>query len=88
MEELNQLHFLKIEKWFHKDYSYEAIIQRLSSKYGIQVSPRTFSRILQQQKLRRKNILESSEEEIVLAILLELQGSGFNLGYRAMSKRI
>lgn len=38
--------------------------------------------------MERKNIEESSTEEIVAAILLELKGSATNFGYRSMWKRL
>lgn len=40
------------------------------------------------RNLRRKNLNESPIEEIILAILLEHEGSGLNLGYRSMWQRL
>lgn len=88
MTGLSRFHFNKIKKYFEKDYSYEVLIAKLSKKYQMQISPRTLSRILKDHNLKRKNINESSIEELVLAIILELDGSGYNLGYKALWKRL
>lgn len=84
----NRLYFEKIKKYFEKDYSYEIIINKLFQKYQLQISARTLLRILKENNLRRRNIVESSYEEIVLAIICELEGSGYNLGYKAMWQRL
>lgn len=44
--------------------------------------------MMKQENLKRKNINESSKQETVAAILLELEGSGHNLGYRSMWRRL
>ena len=69
--------FEKIKKYFGKDYSYEAILNMLRKKYRVDISLRTLSRLLSSNFLKRKNIDESPVEEIVLAIILELQGSAY-----------
>ena len=78
----------KIKKYFLKDYFYEEIIALLKKKHNVNMSPRKFKRIIKECGLRRKAIIESSEQEIGLAILAELEGSGCNLGYRAMWQRL
>ncbi|XP_051170486.1 uncharacterized protein LOC127287539 [Leptopilina boulardi] len=79
---------MKIEKYFAKGYSLQMILHLLRTNWNINISRRTFSRILNMLNLKRKNINESPYAELVTAILLELEGSGFNLGYRAMWKRL
>ena len=88
MNRINQFHFQKIKKYFEKDYDLKTILHLLSEKYNITVSLRTLLRILSKNGLKRKNINESPAEQIIIAILLELEGSGYNLGYRSMWKRL
>ncbi|KAJ8670767.1 hypothetical protein QAD02_002026 [Eretmocerus hayati] len=52
------------------------------------ISFRTPERILQYLKLKRKNIVENDREEIIVATLLELEGSAYNSGYKSMWKRL
>ena len=80
--------FQKLKKYFDKDYSYKAILHLLSKRYNIDISLRTLSRLLKSVSLRRKNMNESPIEEIVLAIMIELEGFAYNFGYRAMWKHI
>lgn len=88
MNKINLFHFEKIKKYFYKNYSYGAILQKLSKKYNVEISMRTLSRIFAQNKLKRRNVNESQIEEIVLAIMLELVGSGCNLVYKSMCQRL
>lgn len=81
-------YFHAIKKYFSKDYSHKAIIHMLEKKYGVQISLRNLSRILSKNNLRRKNIVESPAEQILLAIFLEIQGSGGKLGYRSLWSKI
>lgn len=78
----------KIHKYFCKQYSYKEICLMLAKKLGVEMSLRTLERILQKNNLRRKNIQESDRMHIAAAILIELEGSGCNLGYRAMTQRL
>lgn len=80
--------FEQIKKYFHKGYSYTIFLKLLKKDYDISISMRILKRTLSKGKLRRKNCNESPIEEVVAAILLELQGSGCNLGYRSMWKRL
>lgn len=80
-----------IKKYFYKDYDYSTIVYMLSEKHNINISLRTLKRILKNLNLKRKNIIESAEDDIIIiiiAICIELEGSGSNLGYRAMWKRL
>lgn len=88
MDEKNLLLFLNVKDYFSKGYSYKIIRNLLEKQCGLQLSIRTLSRVLNILKLKRRNIEENPIEEIVAAILIELEGSGFNLGYRAMWKRL
>ena len=80
--------FHKIKGYFEKDYSYKMIIHLLNEKHNISISHRSLLRLLQEIGLKRKNINERPREEIVTAIILELENSGNNLGYRSMWKRL
>ena len=77
-----------MKKYFNKDYSYKDLLQKLHAKHNVTLSLRTLSRILSRQGWKRKNIDESPIEKVAAAILLELEGSGYNLGYRAMWQRL
>lgn len=71
-----------------KDYSYKSILQKLKDKFNLSLSYKSLLKIFKQNNLKRKNIVESPIEEIVLAILLKIQGSGRLLGYRFMWQRL
>ncbi|OXU20226.1 hypothetical protein TSAR_015327 [Trichomalopsis sarcophagae] len=88
MQESNKFIVQKIKKFFKKNYSYKSIIALLKKKFNCNISLRTLSRILKFVNLRRKNIHESPVEKIVVAILLELKGSAYNLGYRSLWLRL
>lgn len=77
-----------IKKYFSKDYSHKMIVKMIRKKYNVIISLRNLSRILSKHSLKRKNIVESSYEELLMAIQLELQGSGRLLGYRSMWQRL
>ena len=87
---VNKFCLEKVEKYFNKGYSYKTLTELLKRKYNnvSNVSLRTLSRILNDNQLKRRNINESSLEEILVAVIMELEGSGYNLGYRAMCQRI
>ena len=78
----------KVIKYFNKNYSYEDICNLLLKKYHCQISLRTLKRFLKENNLKRKNIEESPLEEIVAAINIELENSGFNLGYKFLWQRL
>lgn len=81
--------FMRIlTKYFHKDYSYKAILHLMKIKFGLKISMRSLSRIFRRHGMKRKNIQESPPEQIVLAIVMEIRDVGCNLGYRAMWQRI
>ena len=51
------------------------------------MSLQLLSRLLKKNALKRRNISESPKIKIIVGILLELEGSEYNLGYIAMCKR-
>ena len=69
-------------------YNYSEICQLLLKNHNIQISERSLRRIYSELNLKRKNIIESPAEEIVWAIIEEVHGSGFNLGYRSLWRRL
>lgn len=79
-----------VKKLFKKDYSYKVILSIFEKKYKIFISITTLKRILSKNNLKRKNIVESSKEKLMIGLMFELEGSGFcfNLGYKAMWKRL
>ena len=87
MVRVSEYHLNKIKKYFYKNYSYLEICHFMAKKHNYDVSLRTLKRILAENGLRRKKI-QSSLESIVIAIQFELEGSGFNLGYRSMTRRL
>ena len=88
MNRITKFDLVKLRKYFHKDYSYKVLLQKLREKHNISLSLRTLSRILQKKGWKRKNIEESPVKKVAAAILLELEGSGYNLGYRSMWQRL
>ena len=85
---VNAIVLEKIKSYFTKKYTYLEIIHLLKKKHGIDIPLRTFGRILKVNDLRRKNMQESDKYKIAVAIMMELEGSGRNLGYRAMWQRL
>lgn len=77
-----------IIKLFYEHYKYRDIINILSRKYNVDISFAQLKKFLRKHHLRRRNLVESPDEEIVAAIKLELEDSGMNLGYRAMWQRL
>ncbi|KAJ8665894.1 hypothetical protein QAD02_007556 [Eretmocerus hayati] len=82
-----KLHEL-IDQYYQQDYSRLAIIGILRRRHNIIISLRTLTRIQSQYNLRRKNLTESSLDEIILALSIELAGSDSLLGYKMMWKRL
>lgn len=85
-DEWNKIIFEKIKKYFNQGCTYKAIIFLLRKNFDIQISLRTLQRLLTHMNMRRRNVMESTKEELVAAIILEVEGSGCNLGYRPTSK--
>lgn len=77
-----------IQKYFNEGYGYKDIVLMLSKKHNVVISLRTLERHLKKHEMRRKCFVESSLNEIVVAIESELEGSGKNLGYRLMKRKI
>lgn len=80
--------FLISKKYFNEGYNYKDIVRLLERRHNKYVSLRTLERRFREEKMRRKNLVESELHEIIKAIDLELEGSGKNLGYRLMKKKI
>ena len=78
-----------VRNYFLQDYSNAEITGFLALQHGIVVSIRTVKRILQQLNLRRARGGESPIENIINAILQELEtGCGSFLGYRQLTQRL
>lgn len=84
MEKVNVQIFKKIKMYITQNYSHKVIIALLRKEHNITISLRTLSKMLKIGNLKRRNIEESSQEDIIIAILLEMEGSSCNLGYRCM----
>lgn len=78
----------KIKKYFHKGYKYIDICRLINKKYDANLSYGTLKRILCNYDLKRRNVQESPIFSLIVALDEELDGSGCNLGYRAMQKRL
>lgn len=78
----------EITSYFNRKYSYSEIRQLMKKHYQCEISRIGLLRLLKKYNLRRKNIEESNPVELMTAIEIELEGSGLNLGYRAMHRRI
>lgn len=48
-----------MKKYFNQGYSYKTILHLLRKKYDIEISLRTFSRIIEKEGMKRKNMNES-----------------------------
>ena len=88
MQNISEFHLREIKKLFHKRFYYKEICQIMKNKYDFDITLPTIKRLFKQLNLKRYNANESPFEEIVLAIIIELQDSGANLGYVAMWKRL
>lgn len=69
-------------------YTYEEICYLLEKKHNKKISIRTLKRILKKLNLKRKNITETPDEQIISVLITEINGSGMDLGYRAMWQRL
>lgn len=77
-----------IERHFNEGYKHGEIIDILSSRHSISLSIRHLKRILQSAGLKRRNIPESPLEEIVAAVVEEIECSGSCLGYKTLWRRL
>ena len=75
-----------IKKYFNEGYSYKEI-RKILETYGIFLSYRHLQRIIQDLSLKKKNIHEDLDN-IVICILIELNGSGSCLGYKSLWLRL
>ena len=82
MEQDNETFLIK--KYFKKGFYYDEIRDMLENVHDIKMCKRTLQRKLSDLNLKRKNLKESSKEEIVRAIVHELYSAGFNLGYKSL----
>ena len=57
-------------------------------EHNIVISLRTLRRIIKEQNLKRKNIVESPMKEIITAIRIENSDFGKYLGYRSLWQRL
>lgn len=76
-----------IALYYHAGYSVNEIIGFLACHHSSAISERQVHRILRRMNIQRRNN-ESLLEDIVRAIILELNGSGGNVGYRNMKRRL
>lgn len=72
----------EINELFRDGYDYLEIHRFLVRYCKADLSIRTLQRILRDHGMYRKNVTESSLKSIVLAIEMELESSGKNLGYK------
>lgn len=79
-----------IKKYHRKSYTYQVIVDMLSERHGIRISLRQLKRILVDLNLKRRNIPESPLEDILTAVLNELDegGGACCLGYKSMWRRL
>ena len=75
-----------IKKYFNDGYSYKDI-RKILETYGIFLSYRHLQSVIQDLSLKRKSIHEDLDN-IVIFILIELNGSGNWLGYKALWLRL
>lgn len=78
----------EIKKYFTLGYTHKTIIGLVEKNFNIQISLRTFERLMKEMNLKRKYLTESPIEEIVAAISLEIDDNGCNLGYRSLWLRL
>lgn len=80
-------HLPLIADLFEDGYQYDEILLFLK-KAGIDAKKRTLQRTLRDKGMRRKHMVESSLHSLLVAIDMELDGPGANLGYKSMWVRI
>ncbi|CAG5103023.1 Protein of unknown function, partial [Cotesia congregata] len=77
-----------IRQYFLKNYKISEIRDLLLTRNEIIISISTIKRILSSLGLKRKNVPESSMQDIVSAIIKEIYSCGYNLGYRSLWKKL
>lgn len=77
-----------IEKYFHTRYTYKDICHMLLVNDYIKISVSTLKRILKNNNFKRKSIVETRINDLVAALIVEINSSGCNLGYRAHWQRL
>ena len=77
-----------IKKYYFDGYSYSEIRELLYKYHEYKTSVRTIIRKLKSWKLGRRNIKESPISDITAAIVKEIHSSGYNLGYRALWRKL
>ena len=76
-----------IRGYFQKNYSYKTILKLLEKYHGIKISRSTLLNRLKEYGLqRRRNVVD--RDRVRQCIVQEVDGSGRNLGYRAMWRRL
>lgn len=73
--------------YYHLGYTVQEILGFLAVRHNIAVSERHAHRILRAMNLMRRNN-HSTMMEIIVAIIHELSGTGQNIGYRSMRRRL
>ncbi|KAJ8676628.1 hypothetical protein QAD02_012415 [Eretmocerus hayati] len=77
-----------IKYYFIKNCTYNKIVAILEKKHNIETSLSSLKRFLSMLGLKRKKFEESDLEDIVYAIVEELHGAGYNLGYRSPHEKL
>lgn len=76
-----------IAVYYHSGYTIQEIIGFFASRLNTALSARQIHRVLREMNLTRRNN-QPRLEDIVTAILHELSGSGGDIGYRGMRRRL
>lgn len=77
-----------IRQYFLENHKVSEIRDLLLTRNEIKISISTIKRILSSLGLKRKNVLESSMQDIVAAIIEEIHSCGYNLGYRSLWRKL
>lgn len=77
-----------IKLYFDQDCTHQEIKLLLFSKHNVDLSESTIKRILHSMGLKRRNFVESNLKVIIEAVVSEVCGDGYNLGYRALYKKL
>lgn len=77
-----------IKNYFYQDFTYIEICKLLKKDHDISISLSTLKREISSMGLKRKNIVESDLEDVCLAIMAQLESSGYNLGYRSLWSKL
>ena len=75
---------LALKHYFNEGYEYEVILCFLLKYYGIEMSLRTLKERFKSLGLRRRNLMDSNNQDVRARIQEELDGPGCLLGYRSM----